>query len=627
MIVVISDLHLQHTSCDSVRYANGGEVWESGVRRNVVAGAFRRFARMVDQAARDHTPAAGGMEVHLVFAGDIFELHRTPLWFMGEDNGLRPYETTRRGSRRDGALRDKVCGILACIEADSSEFWQAVRAFVEGGDGGSRPYRVVPYYIPGNHDRLLNRWPETRRTVRRLLGFPAQRAGGRLTWPDDRFPNYLDFPAHRVRVRHGHEYEASGENAGFEPSARNLSSAGYSDYLRPCLGDYVTIDFAARLAIAFRARHAVALRDPRRVRMRRLYEILTEFDDVRPMSKVFQYMDDRLGELDDSLLEALAPVLRDTTEAAAADGFFKGELRRVKRLKGYVSCPALTAASLLPESFVAPLFRRSLGAVLGGRDTGPSELAQHEEGLGRTFDVVIAGHTHAPAQVPLPEPPGQGDCFYVDTGTWRTAIPEGTREAFGRLRAYSMAFAYNDAERAAPEADGRRFETWTGHLAWEPTGQDSGGGAGGSWPDAAGRALPYDLRVPEVRAGKGTMQLRFLKLEARRVQRELGGAELLLHLGVDGTETSEPVEARGISSGGARDIECGPVALDPALDGEVWAHGKELDPLKDDLLPWGLARIRRDGATGEFLAGNDEMHLRARDGTHIVIRYTVEPRA
>ena len=85
MIVVISDLHLQHTSLDVVRRDEGGKVLETRIARNVGAGALALlFSELVENAQR-----CSAKEVHLVFAGDIFELHRTPLWLLGGEL-LRP---------------------------------------------------------------------------------------------------------------------------------------------------------------------------------------------------------------------------------------------------------------------------------------------------------------------------------------------------------------------------------------------------------------------------------------------------------------------------------------------------------------------------------------------------------
>ena len=100
MIVVISDLHLQHTALDSIRRDEAGKVLETRSCTSVEAGALSLlFAEIVANAS-----GVGATEVHLVFAGDIFELHRTPLWLLaGERCGPRCTRGRVAGARSQGA--------------------------------------------------------------------------------------------------------------------------------------------------------------------------------------------------------------------------------------------------------------------------------------------------------------------------------------------------------------------------------------------------------------------------------------------------------------------------------------------------------------------------------------------
>jgi len=148
MIVVISDLHLQHTALDSIRRNEGGKVLETKVVRNVEAGALSLlFAEIVANAA-----GVGAKEVHLVFAGDIFELHRTPLWLLAGES-LRP---TLHPAADSPELEAKVHQILSSIEADNRAFFDTLSAFVHGGltiprgeDQSLHGVPVIPHYLPG----------------------------------------------------------------------------------------------------------------------------------------------------------------------------------------------------------------------------------------------------------------------------------------------------------------------------------------------------------------------------------------------------------------------------------------------------------------------------------------------
>jgi hypothetical protein len=75
-------------------------------------------------------------------------------------------------------------------------------------------------------------------------------------------------------------------------------------------------------------------------------------------------------------------------------------------------------------------------------------------------DLVIAGHTHHHDQVPL-ECPDAHTGYFLDTGTWRTLIYDGPGNVFGHLKSLTYVAVH---QRNDPQA-GRRFDTWTGHLA------------------------------------------------------------------------------------------------------------------------------------------------------------------
>ncbi|MHC4550397.1 MAG: hypothetical protein ACYTEZ_16635 [Planctomycetota bacterium] len=54
MLAIISDLHLQHVSDDVLHFRDGRRLMEAGVRRNVSAGALRRFLHMACATAKRH---------------------------------------------------------------------------------------------------------------------------------------------------------------------------------------------------------------------------------------------------------------------------------------------------------------------------------------------------------------------------------------------------------------------------------------------------------------------------------------------------------------------------------------------------------------------------------------------
>ncbi|HEY1537286.1 MAG TPA: hypothetical protein VGF76_24865, partial [Polyangiaceae bacterium] len=557
MIVVISDLHLQHTALDSIRRDEGGKVLETKVVRNVEAGALSLlFAEIVANAEE-----AAAKEVHLVFAGDIFELHRTPLWLLAGES-LRP---TLHPARDSAELEAKVHQILSSIETDNRAFFDRLLAFVQSGvtiqDGKERSLHgvpVIPHYLPGNHDRLAQIWPSTRKRVRELLGVSA---------PDLEAPfrHQLEWnraAGYGVRIRHGHEYDSANFSEVFEPQHPSDSAA----YEKPVFGDFATIDIATRLAVAFRVFYAPELRAPGVLGepYRRIYAALTEFDDVRPQSMLVRYLTDYLGATRKSTFELLRPVLRDVVENAQKDQFF---IEKAGGLAHGLLGPGVEFLKLFiangSAEHVAALISLIDSVTANGKKSGPASKAQAEKGLatGEIF-LVIAGHTHQPDHVALPGQgtlgtPG-GEAYFLDTGTWRTRLDGGVGGAFGRLRAYTMVFCYSDDELGSAER--RRFESWTGHLMAEDFGP------------------MFSVDVTSHEAARPAKQVvRFIACQIESVD-EGGagdGAELLLFFGVDGG--AQKLAQNGVRNGQLLELNRA-LTVDPALDGELWCYAVEKDP-------------------------------------------------
>jgi hypothetical protein len=434
---------------------------------------------------------------------------------------------------------------------------------------------------------------------------------------DSPFPVVLDFTSrgiadYRVRVRHGHEYDR--HNFAHSTKDKAALDRRWQDYLAPVFGDYVTIDVATRLALAFRARHAVEMRlagttaeIQKARRLRQLYRDLTEFDDVRPASLLIDYLVRHMDALSASTFRHLKPVLRDVVESARDSQAFN------RLAKGHV--PALLK-KLLP-GLVKNLTPRAIEDVIrlatGGRSEGhksPAPTAQQEFARQPRgpFDLVVAGHTHYAEQTSLPPGNENHPRFFLNSGTWRTMIPYGV-DGFGRLRAYTIVFCYNEAERNNADADGRRFETWTGHLS-------------------AGNIGPYDERVSSPTPEGPPRQVRFQGLQVDSIKGDrVGRAELRVQFGVD----DQPLKLSqdGVRNGDLIPIDKPPVTVDPALDGDVWFHGYEKDLGETglnphDLLPWGLDRLPR-GDDGNVLAGDYALRIEGLNRSKLELRYRVEP--
>lgn len=623
VLAIASDLHLQHTSDDAIRYSSGrGDIVECGVRRNVSSGGLRRWFAMIHEAVLrqrvDH--------VELVLAGDVFEMHRTPLWFLDNPHGVRPTQDFGPDEPGNPFCR-KVHAILDAIEADNREFLRVLARFVHDGAHMTRAglqhlpptTRVEVHFLPGNHDRLANAWPSVRRRVRQLLA---------MTDSDAPFPHVLRRPNHNrthgygVAVRHGHEYDRW--NFGGEVENGRGMHADDAAYLRPCIGDTMSIDIALRCAVAFRARYAVELRTPGPMgdRFRRLYLALLEFDDVRPTHALFDYLAQQRNKLGGDPLALLRPVIGDIFAQVCSDPFFVQEAQRMGVAAWFtepVSTMVQRGINHLPSRWAVALpFVWPFRGI--DSEVRPADMAQHEPGLqDGTIDTVVAGHTHVPDQVPIRgRRRRRVDSFFLDSGTWRACILYGAGERFGRICGHTVVFCFSGGEHKRDGSEGRRFETWTSHFA-------------------PGHLGPYAEPRGTLRAA--TMHLRFLRLSLDHAGGSVGAPMTIeVQLGVDGQTRS--AHLAHVRPGESRPLFVQPVVLQPELDGELWLHGTRIVPgLWDEAvpLPWAVDLLAREPALREaehpprhaprraFVPGPRELLVKGRDGLSVRISYVIEP--
>ncbi|HYX39580.1 MAG TPA: hypothetical protein VE954_41300 [Oligoflexus sp.] len=461
MIIVISDLHLQHTSADVFSYqGENGEARECGVHRNIAPEALTLLKDEVVNYQRKFQTKV----VKLVLNGDIFEILRTPVWL---EQNLRPYHEGLPPAQ----LRDVVLKILGKIEEDNQEFLTALRQmFVQKRDERGQPIqefadmKLEIVYIPGNHDRLVNAWPETRRKVREILGIPVH---------DGVFPHELAYKHHEagarygVLIRHGHEYDR------FNYVAPVAGENPNEHYMRSPLGDVLALEVGAALAYKFRERYQDLMKKPREGEVyRKLYLALLDFDDVRPDHTTFDYLtfalnkikDEHGKNLDDEVAELMRPILRDACRVIMSNKFFTRPgtpwLSRCLTM-GWMAAVVLWFLQQAPASKLVWLVKTALRLKGFVETAQPATYAAQEELLKKgEVDLVIAGHTHHHDQVPI-ECPGSRAGYFLDTGTWRTLIFDGPGNVFGHLKSLTYVAVHQSHDLKSS----RRFDTWTGHLA------------------------------------------------------------------------------------------------------------------------------------------------------------------
>lgn len=471
MLVVISDLHFEEEKSRNIRGDGVHKAIE--VPRNIPLKAFAKiFDRLAKQARRDNA-----RRMDLVLSGDIFELHRTGLWLRENPYHVRPYVSA---DSVDVNLESKVLEILHAINAEDDSPCKVLAAFRrlnqeggyldENGEEQAFPVPVKIHYIPGNHDRLANSTPSIRRTVREFLGLAAS---------DDAFPHQLIFPEERTLIRHGHEYDPLNFSRDYrdqETVPRQIPKEAYDG---ATIGDFITVDVASGISEWFRRVHRdeVILADPL---LRRVYERILEFDDLRPLHAIpsfLLHMPDTGFTPDQIWHQAIKPVVQALLDDIFRDPFLNTWLDKSDK-KGWLDLSDVTQVALglriwdwpvwdwnlVSLDLVGRLSEKLIEMAQGG--SGPELMAAREEVVqdGEVL-FVVGGHTHSPA-VKLIGVQAAGEQYYVDTGTWRQQLPAAPDfRRFGRIKSLTYVVVYGPEEdfgRPAQAGKIASLDYWSG---------------------------------------------------------------------------------------------------------------------------------------------------------------------
>jgi hypothetical protein len=259
-----------------------------------------------------------------------------------------------------------------------------------------------------------------------------------------------------------------------------LPDEGYS---RAPFGDFLTVDVAVRLPYLFRHKYGdeQILRDPV---LSTLYLRLLQFDDVRPQSALLDYMLDASSEQFDAedAWERLVPILEMLLSEIHDNPFFRRWLSERAHPWTPVELEAARASLKIGawrNRVSRELARKVTHYFMGGDPERPELVAQREQ-LIQTGAVrlVLAGHTHMPGVCLIGSDP-HADRFYINTGTWRTAIPStADRRTFGRLKALTYVKLFASDEDPAGQNPRGSFDYWTGfsrHWTEDSKDQDDTG--------------------------------------------------------------------------------------------------------------------------------------------------------
>ncbi len=407
-------------------------------------------------------------EIKIVLLGDIFDLLRTEKWFPFGENE-RPW------GLEEAAIENHANEILDAILKKNGQTFQAIRDGVKGLKDRCQQFvqcrlESAPrlFYIPGNHDRLINKYSSLRVEVCKCLGIPRQQHN-----PADPFPHVygLDTPddlRYGVFARHGHEFDKFNYEGG--------NSFAEIDYLRVPIGDPITTELVAALPFTLRKnlkKEAGSIwpdlsNQQIEDEIAKAYKNFQEIENVRPLSAVIEWL---LYQVQQN--RYLKEVIEDTV-AEVIDSFENLDFvklwyeRHDKWTDWRDEADKIQAALFLLRNFKLYRTEKLWELLFKAKDYFVKDdllEAAPQEYLHLPNDIryVVYGHTHDPLVVPLRTisgPPAPLEQIYLNTGTWRGRHWKATQDnSFISWKNMTYVIFYREDERKVREAD---FETWTG---------------------------------------------------------------------------------------------------------------------------------------------------------------------
>ncbi len=428
MLIVLSDTHFAESKTNKL-----GDVHYN---HNLPAYVFKNYFNDIASIIKNNHIK----EIDIVLAGDIFEITRSGLWL--EDDNLRPYVSSDLVPNTI-ELENKIIQILDSIALDPrvSETLEIIRSIQNQFDR-----KVNIYYIPGNHDRLLNSSLRIREKVRALLN---------LDVIEDPFPNYYVHYSDGIPfalIRHGHEYDPVNFSIDFRKALEIPLDIENEAYNKPVMGDFVTVEIAVKLPVYYR-NYYTAEKILKDVQLLRLYQRLIEFDNVRPSTALLNFLFSTPGIRRQETWELLEPIFVLMLDEFLQKPYLFDFLLNIDNINPSIVKLAKLFAPLRLWRFGIPfwLIKQLMKPVSKNIKLGTVvPFVSKEAGLKTDIanvQCIITGHTHVP-EVELISGEQGVQKYYINTGTWRNLIPSSSDlNQFGRLRSKAQLVIFEPGEQ------------------------------------------------------------------------------------------------------------------------------------------------------------------------------------
>ncbi|HVO67499.1 MAG TPA: hypothetical protein VMT12_13565 [Syntrophales bacterium] len=424
MLVFISDLHF---------------IDETAGKHNIPTDAFSIFfediAGIVECIKKIN-------EIKIIFLGDIFDLLRTEKWFE------YPVEQRPWGSNESKIAENAEIIFDTIIDKNRTTF-----DLLKGNlkDRFGFPVEPERIYIPGNHDRLCNKYPKLKDKICTELG---------ITKPMNRFEHFFQDVEYGVFARHGHEFDIFNYEGGLKYS--------YEDYMRVPIGDPITTELVSKLP--WQVMHNSEVKKLPQNEQDALRRNLQEIEDVRPFSTIIEWL---LYQVKKNI--ALKEVIEDSVDEVIQ------EFNRLEFVKKWYDhhdkwtdimdeADKIQFALFLLEKFKVFSLEKLMPLIDKLKDHFSKDdlleaAPQEYSHLDSRIRYIVYGHTHDPLQVPIrivEDSTETKEHVYLNTGTWRRRYYK-TKEGLGFISWKNLTYTifYKKEERGT---DFPAYETWTGTL-------------------------------------------------------------------------------------------------------------------------------------------------------------------
>lgn len=404
MHVFVSDLHMTDTG-------RGGAVSDEQL--------CEFAASLGDLAERKR------QKIKLVFAGDIFDLLRSPKWTTLWDSGKgAPWSgTSKRFTHfKNGDPESQAIEIAQSIANRYSGFATQLHEMVKSG-------RIETVYLPGNHDYMFQLSAKLRTVLVDFLALVHD--------PSREFEiSYRNRDASVFAV-HGNS---------FDPVNWHRREDGYW-----ALGDAVVLRVVNRFPVEVAKELEISEKTE-------IGQIVEEIDNVEPLADIPLFVL-WLTEKNLSIKTARQKVLkawkRVVTEFLALDEFTDKDGYRDKPYQlvryGFELSTKMGLADL-----VAKLSKKFPNVGTNYRAAAEREARK----LGK-YRVVLFGHTHKPMLEPLTYSPEGKNSLYVNTGCWRRLVARSYGEPISfAARRVATYFIADDAKDDEPRERYHLFQQW-----------------------------------------------------------------------------------------------------------------------------------------------------------------------